>query len=226
MLAARGLVCLWQTQIITFLILIIPIALVPLQAYAKGDGPWNWYGFYSGVHVGYTDHAADITQNGVALGSGSSSGAGFGTILGLNFFHDNGFIIGIEGDFSWDERDVRLGGDVYELDHWGTFRLRAGYLIKQSLLIYATAGLAYADFDFVDNAAGGARATGSDHLWGFAVGGGLEAVVAQAVKVRAEYLYTAFEDWAFNSLGTAHGADSDAHIVRFGATYDLDSIIK
>ncbi len=137
------------------------------------------------------------------------------------------------------------------LDYFGTARVRAGYLLKPSLLLYATGGLAYGQAELttqtsllaVDgNGAPLGSAFGSTRysnmLVGWTAGGGFEWMFHPNWSVRAEYLY--YDLGAVSVAGalpgmTPAGAPSNAYtlasqasarfngnVVRGGLNYHFD----
>ena len=186
-------------------------------AHAQTSNPWS--GLYAGLYVAYTDFEGSVRQNGVPLGSGSEAGAGYGGILGYSIDTGSNWLFGVEADWVWDDRSVTRNADIYTLSHWGTVRARLGYLVAPSLMLFASAGAAYADFDAEDRI-GAATVNGSDHVWGWAATVGAEVLVAGSWRLRAEYLYAQFDDWQFANMDT-HVLSSNAQAVRIGATVKL-----
>jgi len=87
------------------------------------------------------------------------------------------------------------------LDYLVTGRLRAGYLVTDSALLYATGGFAYGEVDYgfgtnspAVTAAFPAISRADEDEWGYSVGGGMEVKVTQNVSFGAEYLYTNLGD--------------------------------
>jgi outer membrane immunogenic protein len=81
-----------------------------------------------------------------------------------------------------------------EIDYTVGARLRAGYTAGPALL-YATGGLAYARIDnsfSTSNALNSFGDNGKTGSFGYSVGGGAEAKLAEHVSVGVEYLYTNF----------------------------------
>lgn len=176
-------------------------------------------GLYGGAFVDYTSHTADAVQNGVRVGDGTSNGAGIGAILGWSMPITQNLYIGIDGDFSWDDRSVNIRGTQYIMSHWGTLRGRVGYAVTPGLMLFASGGIALADFDFKEIVSTGVS-RGSEHIWGYAASAGAELAVVGTVRLRAEYMYSSFENWGF-STPVRHSEDSQAHIVRLGAVVRL-----
>ena len=85
------------------------------------------------------------------------------------------------------------------INNISTLRLRAGYLITDRTLIYATAGLAYGDpeYQFNSNNPNGTSSGDNDGDFGYVFGGGLETRITQNWSLTLEYLYTNFGDGDF-----------------------------
>jgi outer membrane immunogenic protein len=98
---------------------------------------------------------------------------------------------------------VAYGTYSEKLNYLGTFRGRAGYLVYDSLLAYATGGLAYGDPSasnaLATNVTGPCfcamsptgESSSSKHI-GWTMGGGLEWMFARNFTLKGEYLYYDF----------------------------------
>ena len=180
--------------------------------------------------------------------------------IGYNY-QTGAFVLGIETDFQGADINgaasasntvsstplpvTVAGTGSQKIDWFGTLRGRVGWLPVNSLLVYATGGLAYGhvltDVAFSGNLPGIPRATGSIAMnnsttrAGWTVGGGLEWMFAPNWTVRGEYLYYDLGDVTLNStlninaafvppvLVTTVGIQSAAHyhgsIARVGVNY-------
>jgi len=109
---------------------------------------------------------------------------------------------------------VAYGTQSEKLNYLGTVRARAGYLVMDPLLAYATGGFAYGDatssLSLGTNLAQGCAAAGlvvscqsptgestSSSRAGWTVGGGLEWMFARNFTVKGEYLYYDFGSVSF-----------------------------
>lgn len=173
-------------------------------------------GLYGGLALNFTSHSADAMQDGVRVGDGTSEGIGATAILGWSVPVGHNVYIGLDGDFSWDDRAASIAGTKYILSHWGTLRGRVGYAVIPTLMVFASAGVALADFDFKQILPTG-ESRGSEHIWGYAASVGGEYAAWSQIRLRAEYMYSSFENWGF-STPVRHSEDSQAHIFRLGAT--------
>jgi outer membrane immunogenic protein len=146
---------------------------------------------------------------------------------------DVSFIGGIHVGYNW-QSDARVFGieaDVSfadNIDYLASLRARLGYAMD-SLLIYATAGVAFAGFDDPTNFSlyGEKDSFGDDSKVGFVVGGGVEYKLSSNLSVGVEGLYYAFGDsddskeWdAYCKTWKAdHSDDNDLFVVRARLSY-------
>ena len=116
-------------------------------------------------------------------------------------------------------------------------RLRAGFTVTPTTLVYATGGVGYAKLDtsFTTTNTANAVARNLDHeSIGLVAGAGLEQKLGRAVSVGVEYLYQRYEDESsvrlINSgttpatnaflLGNANGTD----FARSDPKFDMHSV--
>ncbi len=165
---------------------------------------------------------SDVTVAGPSFALGGRTevdGWVAGGQIGYNW-QANRFVFGIELDIQATGQDGSSSfcstaacgvGSVlvvasHELNWFGTARLRAGFLLTDTILIYATGGLAVADLDSTYTAGlvgfGTASASTSDTRVGWVIGGGAEAALSRNWSIKAEYLYLDLGD-TNNSAGSA-----------------------
>lgn len=176
----------------------------------------NWDGAYIGASIGGAwgtqageyDDSWDYFDESFEL-----SGWLAGIQAGANVQMDS-FVLGIEGDISWSD----ISGDSSDLsddylytnvDWVGTLRGRAGVAFD-SVLLYATAGVAFANVSqWVDDDFSGDTDTVTGARFGWVVGVGAEAMVADNVSVKGEVLFhdLAATDTDFDN-GTTYYDDS------------------
>lgn len=139
---------------------------------------FDWDGFYAGVSGGYWAERDDISGGQFVVGG----------LIGVNMMASEIVLLGIEarGKFyipnaSWD------GGA--EFDGMG----RAGVLVSQEVLLYATGGFYY----YVE--------PGYSDL-GMALGGGIEVAVTDSMSLRGEVLTFGppFDDVEFTASALFH----------------------
>lgn len=163
-----------------------PEAVIPVSAF-------DWSGFYVGASAGYG--WGDVTVDPLDIPNGDSTAHGWliGAQLGANAQFDS-FVLGVEGDVEWsnitNDDDIAAGPWWGEVDvGWlASLRGRAG-IAYDTVLFYATAGVAGAGVDYTDNQNG---LTGSGTHLGWTVGAGIEAAVTETVSVKLEYAYYDF----------------------------------
>lgn len=133
--------------------------------------------------------------------------------VGYNWQTSPNWVVGFETDLQWSEIkrtdnqlitpllfDVATWTAGKRVDWFGTLRLRAGYLIAPTWLVYATGGFAYGEtstsFGTTDVGAGcivnaticGSGSASGLHA-GWTAGGGVETKLSQHWTFKAEYLF-------------------------------------
>jgi outer membrane immunogenic protein len=152
---------------------------------------------------------SDVTTSGPSFGLGGRTevdGWVAGGQVGYNW-QANRFVFGIELDLQATGQDGSstfcstaacgtgslLVVASHELNWFGTARLRAGFLLTDTFLLYATGGLAVADVDSTYTASlvgfGTAGLSTSDTRVGWVIGGGGEWAFSRNWSIKAEYLY-------------------------------------
>ena len=130
-------------------------------------------------------------------------------------------VLGIEADIALSDADGDVVNDTgsefaaTDLNYLATVRGRAGILLGESdsTLLFATAGLAVAEFD-VDFEGEAGTFT---HL-GVVAGAGLEHMVTDQISIKAEYNYMmSFEKDTSGSSG--EDISYDGHIAKFGVNF-------
>lgn len=193
----------------------------------EAAAPVNWTGLYIGGHVGgafggddgkttaeFQDDASgsfdddDPDNFAISGDDGIEDGIIGGIHVGYNWQrYGSPLVLGVEGDLSF--------GD--DLDYLASLRARVGFA-HRSLLIYATAGVAFADFGDDDfdvkytgtstdssprnpNGAGNitdilpfGKDSDDGSEVGFVVGGGVEAKLRPNLSLGLEALYYRFDD--------------------------------
>jgi len=194
---------------------------------------FTWAGVYAGGEVGYqfgTLNTNLLTNPGGAFVAGisgfSTNGVVGGVHLGVNAQLSQ-FVIGFEGDIegagvtgstTFGPLSVSVREDVES-----TLRARAGYAWDR-VLIYATGGLAIADFISHYSTVAGGLDSDPHTRFGWVGGGGVEYAIDNNWSVRAEYRFTTFgatNDILTNSSGGALQARwrENDNSVRAGFSY-------
>ena len=179
-------------------------AAILVTASMAQAAPFEFRGFYAGVHMGYMDVEADSDGSG---GSISGDGTMGGFQAGYNFVTGN-FMWGIETDFSLTDASPCCGIDVGPT---ATLRPRLGYAVDDWLL-YVTGGIASAQFEDFD---------AFDGEFGWTVGAGVERMVGDIVGVKLEYRYMRFGDVDIGPLSPLGDSDIDfdLHTVMAGVNF-------
>jgi outer membrane immunogenic protein len=189
--------------------------------------PFTWTGLYLGAHLGYGWTDTDWSFVGSSF-SGTGSGGLLGGQIGYNI-QSGRFVYGLEGDASssWIDGSTGCAPGVFNCDHtvnWlASVRGRLGVTINDNrTLLYATAGVAWANADWTsrDAATGGiVGSTFSKTQTGWVAGAGIEHMLTEKLSARIEYLYYGF-DTITAPGGTldpaATNLDLSSQTVRFG----------
>jgi outer membrane immunogenic protein len=185
--------------------------------------PYDWSGFYVGLHAGYLWGDVAIEEEGEeAAEGGEIDGFAGGALAGFNVQLDP-LVLGIEGDIGWTDAD----GDGtepqpdpeydyhYDLNWIGHVRGRAGFAFDNAL-IFVAGGLAIADLDIeqerVNVGSGGT-------YYGWTIGGGVDFAFSDTLIGRVEYLHDEFGKKHYDVEEEDYAADLDADIVRAALIY-------
>ena len=162
---------------------------------------FNWTGAYAGLGVGATNMRDRVTFNPTFGVDGS--GLGITGFAGYNLQLDNNFVVGVEGDLSYNRVTatgapsmMRLEGGMEtaavmqdmeaRLRTSGSLRLRAGYAMDRTL-IYGTGGIAMGRYTANDG-----MFDYSDTRTGWTIGAGVEQALEGGWTIRGEYRFTDF----------------------------------
>ena len=161
----------------------------------------EWSGTYYGLLVSYNladdDWVDPALPPGSLFGTVDADGISGGVLVGHNW-QDGDWVYGIEADFElasfggWQQNPAVGWFGFAEMNWQGSVRGRLGKTVN-GYNIYATAGLAVADFDLDYNGAPvhvGDRY--SDTLVGWTVGAGAEGMLDNGLFGRVEYRYSDF----------------------------------
>ena len=209
-----------------------PAPMAASMAEAQPVYPTLWSGLYLGGHIGYGWGEADgryVDPFTTTAGSGSTDLDGLigGVQIGYNW-QALSWVYGIEADFAWSGMDggrtvaLPLPGPVLGVDtqiNWmSTVRARIGYA-PDRWLIYATGGVAFADFDIDVTDGVNSTSDGSTHV-GWTVGAGVEYALTDAWRMGLEYKYADFGSETYSApLGGTANVDLDVHAVTFRVNY-------
>jgi outer membrane immunogenic protein len=164
----------------------------------------NWTFSYVGAVAGYDWNNIDVD----GIGTIDADGFAGGALAGINFYQSGNFVAGIEADVMWIDGSGSVGSaDGFSTAGCSSFRpqttsvsadvnwkasvrARAGYLVTPVTLVYATAGVAFADVDVAS--AGLCPGSITKKFVGGVVGGGTETQIAPNLYGRLEVLYYNF----------------------------------
>lgn len=233
------------------------------QSTATSTAPsFEWTGWYFGSHGGYATGNSQwtATEAGAStpplsgslelfnpFNSFAADGSYFlGLQAGFNQKFGSRFVLGVEADVSFPALPVGLvgrrtiasdfiGQASYQdtVAYTGTARARAGYLLENNWLIYATGGLAFGyDKLLQTQIAGvpaGRTATPGDERQarlsrlGWTVGAGFEWPVAPHWTAKVEYQYASFGEGAASFVQAAQRFDSNLWVqsLRLGFNYQI-----
>lgn len=165
---------------------------------------FNWTGFYVGLNGGY----------GWGTGAGvSTSGFVGGGQLGFNYQLNGGLVLGAETDIALSGMDGTAAGVTFSTDYLGSVRARLGYAVDR-VMLYGTGGLAYGRGDLQ---IGGL--SNKQTQWGWALGGGIEAMVAPQLSARIEYLYMDLGHATYGSVFGPVNVGLTTGLLRAGVNY-------
>ncbi|MEZ5854274.1 MAG: outer membrane beta-barrel protein [Hyphomicrobiaceae bacterium] len=170
------------------------------QANSQSCGSGPFAGLYIGASASYSSLDAEQSPAGEAKVSGDDDSFGAGGHVGYNF-QCGRIVFGVEGDLNYAGLSARssqtgVANPAYfrsEVDWYGTLRGRLGVMAAHNMMIYGTAGIAWADRShWLSNpgAPGGQfEQTDSDTAHGFVIGGGVELLRDERWTIRAEVLH-------------------------------------
>ncbi len=207
------------------------LVAVPAIAHADAAPVFDWTGVYIGVNAGGV--YAHERWNNPQVGTNANSnvlGPVVGGTLGWNFLQTGPWVLGVEGDADWANLDSHTGcpNALYpsckvKVSNFGTARARAGYAVRDRLLVFATAGLAGGEVS--PNAVGilPVQIT-SKMAWGYTLGAGAEYALCShwggAWTAKLEYLYADLGDNRYtDNFGEILNIRTQIHAVRAGLNF-------
>jgi outer membrane immunogenic protein len=177
----------------------------------------RWSGFYLGAGLGYA--SGDIGVDGSSGFFVMDQSGALGSLFAGYNWQMGGLVSGIEVDIGTGNVGGsynNLGSLVQpDLNAIGSLRGRLGILATPQALLYATGGLAWANYDFKATAGN----TVADTLVGYQIGAGLEYMLAPQWTMRLEYNFTDFGSARIDQGGVINTYDPDLHTVRAGIAY-------
>ena len=175
--------------------------------YYTPEGPlssFSWIGPYLGGNLGYEWGS---TSNNPTRPSGIAGG-----IQGGYNWQSGQFVFGAEADIQLAAANDTFAPWKFSNPWFGTVRGRAGYAVG-SLLLYGTAGLAFAE---LSGQTFGLVSESHTNL-GWAAGVGAEAAIYRRWSAKVEYLFVDLASSTFAITGASNGLS--ANIFRAGVNY-------
>ncbi len=189
-----------------------------------GAGHSVWTGYYYGAHVGSgftTFVTTDLHDNDGDFVITNPAGTLVGAQAGYNW-QMGSFVLGMEADVSlvdWNDSKYFPGSSRQALHSVGTLgsvRGRIGMPFDQAL-VYATAGLAFADANYTSISPSGTVNAGVHNKSGSVVGLGAEFMLpSQTMSIKVEGLY-----YNFNDLDVFAGSENPSGSSRFDNAYSF-----
>ena len=164
----------------------------------------SWIGPYLGGNLGYEWGS---TSNNPTRPSGIAGG-----IQGGYNWQSGQFVFGAEADIQLSAANDTFAPWKFSNPWFGTVRGRAGYAVG-SLLLYGTAGLAFAE---LSGQTFGLVSESHTNL-GWAAGVGAEAAIYRRWSAKVEYLFVDLASSTFAITGASNGLS--ANIFRAGVNY-------
>jgi outer membrane immunogenic protein len=228
---------------------------------------YDWTGFYVGINGGYSFGRSETDFNfpGFPIVSGkfNLNGGLAGGQAGYNWQFGPKMVFGVEGDLQWARQSGTLeiadgpfctviaGGALLtrcvtsqatleqRLKWFGTGRLRLGVLPLPYMLLYATGGVAFGEFEDNVTLAATSVSTGpngtnttvataagsaNNNRVGWTVGGGMEYVLNGPWTAKFEYLFVDYGNYSNTyTLGGVPVLTTNTHmidnVIRFGLNY-------
>jgi opacity protein-like surface antigen len=156
--------------------------------------PFNWSGFYVGLHAGWLNGDVTIHEEFQAAEGGNISGSVIGALAGYTFPYSPiaPWTLGVEADLGWADAHGTGGAQpvdvcpdyLYDLNWDAHLRLRAG-LPMGTVTPFVAAGIAVADLNIKD---GCSSKTGGIYTGG-TIGAGLDLNASSNMMLRGEVLY-------------------------------------
>ena len=176
----------------------------------------RWTGLYLGGTLGYGFGGVDVSGGSGAFDLDAQGVVGT-LFAGYNWQFGRA-VLGLEADIGTGWLDDSLGSGLglvsQDLNVMGSLRARAGYLLTPAFMVYGTAGIAAADYEFRANGV-----TSSETLVGYQVGVGTELVIVPNWTLRMEYVYTDLGSETVTHGGLANTYEPDFHTVRAGLSF-------
>jgi outer membrane immunogenic protein len=176
------------------------------QAQSPQPSGYFWEGPYVGANLGY--QWGSITHN-----TTRPDGLNGGIQAGYNWQRQQ-FVFGAETDLQITGADDVFAPWKFSNPWFGTLRGRAGLMLNNNTLFYATAGIAYGALKAQNTLTG---VTEDKIHVGWALGVGAEMAISGNWSAKIEYLYVNLYDRGYGLTGANNGME--ASVLRLGVNY-------
>ncbi|WP_062014196.1 outer membrane protein [Aureimonas sp. AU4] len=216
---------------------------------------YSWTGFYIGGQAGaaFNRDSGPFSSDNTSFIGGSDNSDDAAFIGGVHVGYDyqiNNLIVGAIADINYIDASsatsytipsfnggVDSFGVVNDINFVGTVRAKVGFAADR-FAIYATGGLAYANFDNSYNGSSSFRsragtiytvnANQDNNDVGYAVGGGVDYLVTPNLSLGLEYLYTDLGSSdakvTYTAIGNRFGADAQSFTANSNSDLDFHTV--
>ncbi len=170
----------------------------------------SWSGFHLGLQFGGVWNGVDVDYRNATVGYGfyttpnmNADGMVGGIYGGYNWLLGNDWLVGVDAEWNYSNADATavIQNDptwhsVVEQNWDAALQVRIGKIVEE-YLFYATAGVAWGDFDLkaVDSLSGMTiDEAGGYRMTGWTVGAGMEKELDDNIYARLQYRYTDYGD--------------------------------
>lgn len=212
-----------------------------LVAAASPASAAPWDGCYVGGAVGY----------GAAISDTAAVVPGVGTLVGIDGLGNDGasitgevgcdmqlnkFVIGLSGEYTWDDMDsINIGvfpglgggtlGSASVDSRWGIYG-RAGYLVTDNTLLYGKLGWTQMDLSAISSPLFGVSFPGPTFK-GWSIGGGMETELRKNLYLDINYSFAQYDSESVTLVGDCPDCiqltmDPDIHTARIGVKYKFN----
>ena len=198
---------------------------MPVKAPPIAAAGYNWSGFYLGAHAGYIFGRSRVFDGGILTEAGAPTESAVGGLLAGYNWQGGAALLGLEADFGWANAighgtapspPPQPEPNTYRL-RWDSHVVgRLGYA-SGHWLVFATGGLAIANFSFQEGVVAGAPPEPrlAATYVGYSVGAGVEYAFTQNLIGRVQYIYDDFGSKSFTTTsGDIYRVDLAGHTAR------------
>jgi outer membrane immunogenic protein len=211
-----------MTRTLLLASVVISGTALPLGGAAQAQTPFDWSGFYAGIHGGVLTGDVTVHEEFSPTQGGNISGTVVGGLAGYNFPTTSlpPIMFGVEADFGWANVHGQGGSQevdgcvdyLYDLQWDAHFRVRAGVPMG-NVTPFLAGGLAVADLNITD----ACRQQDGGIYTGGTIGGGLDVKLGPSAILRGEVLYDFYGRKQYGDFS----ADFNAQTVRAALIWRL-----